>query len=850
MLRRLTGAELLGTAYVPPFDFFEGRENAHRVLAADYVTTDDGTGLVHIAPAFGEEDKVVTDAAGIEAVVPVDTRGEFDTTVPPYTGMLVFDANPQIIRDLRNRRPHTQALLLRHETYDHPYPHCWRCGNPLIQRAVDSWFVQVTQFRDRMVELNQQITWVPEHIKDGQFGKWLEGARDWSISRNRYWGSPIPVWVSDDPRYPRTDVYGSLDELERDFGVRPTDLHRPFVDELTRPNPDDPTGNSTMRRVPEVLDCWFESGSMPFAQVHYPFENADWFEHHYPGDFIVEYNGQTRGWFYTLHVLATALFDRPSFRSCVAHGIVLGDDGAKMSKSRKNYPDVNEVFERDGSDAMRWFLMASPILRGGNLVVTEQGIREGVRQAILPLWNTWYFLSLYANAAGRVGVVRTDSANVLDRYVLAKTAALVDGVTAALEVQDIAGACEQVRDHAEVLTNWYVRRSRERFWDGDADAIDTLHTVLEVTARVAAPLLPLTMEKVWQGLTGGRSVHLTDWPSPGDLPHDDGLVAAMDRVRQVASAALSLRKARGLRVRLPLARLTVAATDAATLQPFADILGDEVNVKDVVLTDDVAAYGRFEVAVNARACGPRLGGDTQKVIRAVKAGEWTANPDGTVEAGGITLLPGEFTERLVAADATGTAALPGNTGLVVLDTVRDARAGPGGSGPRRGPARPAGPPGRRSGGVGPDHADPGRTRAGRGRRARARDVRRGRGAGDVGGLRAGAGADPGRDGVGRPRGARARHACRPLTASCAYVPGSVPAPRPTRSADAGTGRADLRCSSPYAPGPSRGRPTRQSRWPWRRRSGYGAPTSGSSPGTARGTRSSRSAVTRTRCAPG
>jgi isoleucyl-tRNA synthetase len=368
-------------------------------------------------------------------------------------------------------------------------------------------------------------------------------------------------------------------------------------------------------------------------------------------------------------VLATALFDRPSFRSCVAHGIVLGDDGAKMSKSRKNYPDVNEVFDRDGSDAMRWFLMASPILRGGNLVVTEQGIREGVRQAVLPLWNTWYFLSLYANAAGRVGTVRTDSRNVLDRYVLAKTAALVDGVTAALEVHDIAGACEQVRDHAEVLTNWYVRRSRERFWDGDADAIDTLHTVLEATARVAAPLLPLTMETVWQGLTGGRSVHLADWPVRDELPHDDDLVAAMDRVRQVASAALSLRKARNLRVRLPLSRLTVAAADAARLEPFADVLRDEVNVKEVVLTDDVAAYGRFEVAVNARACGPRLGGDTQKVIRAVKAGEWTAGADGTVEAGGITLLPGEFTERLVAADASGTAALPGNTGLVVLDTA-------------------------------------------------------------------------------------------------------------------------------------------------------------------------------------
>jgi isoleucyl-tRNA synthetase len=666
VMRTFRGSELLGLSYAPPFNFFLGWENAHRVLSADYVTTEEGTGLVHIAPAFGEDDKAVTDAAGIPVVVPVDSKGEFDERVAPYAGMQVFDANPHIIADLKHGAPHALGVLLRHETYDHPYPHCWRCGNPLIQRAVDSWFVEVTKFRDRMVELNKQITWVPEHVRDGQFGKWLEGARDWSISRNRYWGSPIPVWVSDDPAYPRTDVYGSLDELERDFGVRPTDLHRPYIDDLTRPNPDDPTGRSTMRRVPEVLDCWFDSGSMPFAQVHYPFENAEWFEDHYPGDFIVEYNGQTRGWFYTLHVLATALFDRPSFRSCVAHGIVLGDDGQKMSKSRRNYPDVNEVFERDGSDAMRWFLMASPILRGGNLVVTEQGIREGVRQAILPLWNTWYFLSLYA---GRRGVRRTDSSHVLDRYVLARTAALVDELTAALDVYDIAGACERLRDHAEALTNWYVRRSRDRFWSGNDDAIDTLHTVLEVTCRAAAPLLPLTTEKIWQGLTGERSVHLADWPASDELPHDDALVTAMEKAREVASAALSLRKARGLRVRLPLARLTVAAVDAETLAPFADLLRDEVNVKDVVLTTDVAAHGRFEVAVNARACGPRLGGDTQKVIRAVKSGEWARGDDGTVTAAGIELLAGEFTEKLVAADPDSTTALPGSTGLVVLDTV-------------------------------------------------------------------------------------------------------------------------------------------------------------------------------------
>ncbi|SFO97831.1 isoleucyl-tRNA synthetase, partial [Saccharopolyspora antimicrobica] len=663
VVERFKGSDLLGTKYQPPFDFFVGRENAHQVLAADYVTTDDGTGLVHIAPAFGEEDKVVTDAAGIEPVVPVDAHGKFTAEVPPYEGLQVFEANKQIIRDLKD-----VGLLLRHETYDHPYPHCWRCDNALIQRAVSSWFVAVSKFKDRMVELNQQINWVPTHIRDGQFGKWLENARDWNISRNRYWGSPIPVWVSDDPNYPRTDVYGSLDELERDFGVRPKDLHRPEIDELTRPNPDDPTGKSTMRRVPEVLDCWFESGSMPFAQVHYPFENAEWFEHHYPGDFIVEYNGQTRGWFYLLHVLATALFDRPAFTNVVAHGIVLGDDKLKMSKSKKNYPDVNEVFDRDGSDAMRWFLMASPILRGGDLVVTEEGIRDGVRQSVLPLWNSWYFLALYANAEGVTGQFRVDSQHVLDRYVLAKTHELVGDVQAAMDSLDLAGACNTVRDFLEVLTNWYVRRSRDRFWAGDRDAIDTLHTVLEVTSRVVAPMLPLTAEAVWRGLTGGRSVHLTDWPLVDELPADAALVTAMDQVRQVCSSASALRKANKLRVRLPLAKLVVATAEADALRPFADLIRDEINVKELELTTEVAQHGHFEIAVNARAAGPRLGRDVQKVIKAVKAGEWSRTPGGAVVAAGIELQDNEFSERLVSTDPGAAAALPGDLGLVVLDT--------------------------------------------------------------------------------------------------------------------------------------------------------------------------------------
>jgi isoleucyl-tRNA synthetase len=664
---RYRGSELVGRCYTPPFDFFAGRPNAFQVLAADYVSTEDGTGIVHIAPAYGEEDKVVTDAAGIEPVTPVDAQGKFDQQVSPYAGMHVFDANHQIMRDLR-----AAGALLRYETYHHPYPHCWRCDSPLIQRAVNSWFVAVTQFKDRMVELNKQITWVPERVGEGQFGKWLENARDWSISRNRYWGSPIPVWVCDDPAYPRVDVYGSLDELERDFGVRPHDLHRPYIDQLTRANPDDPTGRATMRRVPEVLDCWFESGSMPFAQVHYPFANAEWFEHHYPGDFIVEYIGQTRGWFYTMHVLATALFDRPAFRTCVSHGIILGDDGQKMSKSKGNYPEVKDVFDRDGADAMRWFLLGSPLLRGGDLVVTEAGIRDAVRTAVLPLWNSWYFLALYANAAGVQGRWRTDSGHTLDRYVLAKTHDLVADVTARMDAYDLSGAAVSVREFLDVLTNWYVRRSRGRFWAGEQDAVDTLHTVLEVLCRVAAPLLPLTTEVVWRGLTGARSVHLTDWPSPAELPRDDGLVHAMDEARAVCSVALSLRKANKLRVRLPLSALTVAVPDAGGLRPFVDIIADEVNVKDVVLTSDVAAHGHFELAVNARAAGPRLGAVVQQVIRAVKAGDWTHDESGAVAAAGVQLLPGEYEQRLVCTESehphSAAAALPGGTGLVVLDT--------------------------------------------------------------------------------------------------------------------------------------------------------------------------------------
>jgi isoleucyl-tRNA synthetase len=662
----LTGTELAGRRYEPLFPYLAdadrfGTQDAFRVILSDDVTTEDGTGVVHMAPAYGEADALACNAAGIPTVLTVDEGARFTAVVPDFAGQHVFDANTPITAKLRE-----QGSLVRKETYTHSYPHCWRCRNPLIYKAVSSWFVAVSTFADRMVELNEQITWVPEHVKHGQFGKWLANARDWSISRNRFWGSPIPVWQSDDPDYPRTDVYGSLDELERDFGVRPDDLHRPAIDELTRPNPDDPTGKSVMRRVPEVLDCWFESGSMPFAQVHYPFENREWFDSHYPGDFIVEYIGQTRGWFYTLHVLATALFDRPSFTSCVSHGIILGNDGQKMSKSLRNYPDVNEVFDTFGSDAMRWFLMNSPVLRGGNLIVTEQGIREGVRQAILPLWNCWYFFALYANAEGYQATRSFRSENVLDRYVLAKVRTAVTEIGARLDVYDIGGACQLLRDLLEVVTNWYIRRSRSRFWAGEPAALDTLWTVLEAVGRAAAPLLPLTTEAVWRGLTGGDSVHLADWPDVSDFPADEELTGAMDLVRTVCSTALGLRKAHQLRVRLPLAALTIAHPDAKSLAPFTGLIADEVNVKAVELAEDPASLGRFELAVNPRVLGPRIGGQVQQVIRAVKAGEWSQAGDGILAAG-VQLEPGEYDLKLAAADQDSTSALPGNAGLIALD---------------------------------------------------------------------------------------------------------------------------------------------------------------------------------------
>lgn len=702
-----TGTQLAGLVYAPLFGYFVdaetyGTENAFRILADDYVTTEDGTGLVHQAPAYGEEDQRVNEAHGIPVVLSVDEGAKFlplfadetvgDGALKDIAGVQVFEANRTIIRALR-----AQGSLLHEQSYEHSYPHCWRCRTPLIYRAITSWYVKVTDFKDDMLRHNEEINWIPGNVKHGQFGKWLENARDWSISRNRYWGSPIPVWESDNPEYPRMEVYGSLDEIEAAFGELPrnaegeVDLHRPWIDELVRPNPDDPTGQSMMRRVEDVLDVWFDSGSMPYAQVHYPMKNKDWFDTHNPADFIVEYIGQTRGWFYTMHVLGTALFDRPAFKNVISHGIVLGSDGNKMSKSLQNYPDVNEVLDRDGSDAMRWFLMASPILRGGNLIVTEEGIREAARQAILPAWNVWHFFSLYANSAtdggnrpgGYQAQLRYTSTDPLDQYILAATGTLLRDIKGSLDDYNVSGATEAIRAYMETMTNWYIRRSRQRFFAEDTQALDTLYTVLEAFCRAAAPLMPMVAEEVWRGLTGGRSVHLTDYPDADLFPSGDEadqLQETMELVRTIASSGSSLRKSANRRVRLPLAELTVVVPRVERFtQAFTDILSDELNLKNIKLVDEANTSAEDfgisqQLTVNARAAGPRLGKDVQTVIKASKTDNWSVADDGTVIAGGIALEPAEYTLSTAVEEdpdnpASAVAVIP--QGFVILDTAVD-----------------------------------------------------------------------------------------------------------------------------------------------------------------------------------
>ncbi|MCB0211814.1 MAG: isoleucine--tRNA ligase [Anaerolineae bacterium] len=640
-LAEFSGSELVGKSYQPLLPYFADKksEGSFRILSADFVSDEDGTGIVHIAPAYGEDDFFLSRANGVPMVNPVNDTGDFDTTVPDFAGMNVFDANRPIIQKLK-----ADGLLHSQKTIDHSYPHDWRTDTPLIYRAIPSWYVDVTKFKKDMLAANQEINWYPPHVKNGAFGNWLEGARDWAISRNRFWGAPIPVWRCTADDCTAEVVVGSVDELKALSGIEElTDLHSHYVDKITFPCAD---CGAEMRRIPEVLDCWFESGSMPYGQIHYPFENKDWFQENFPADFIVEYIGQTRGWFYTLVVLSAALFNCPPFKNAIAHGILLGEDGRKMSKRLRNYPDVDETIAKYGADALRLYLMGHPVIDGNDSSIEGAGISEMLRRFVIPVWNAFSFLTRYAEIDQWQPVTGfADAPDVteptfsdLDRWIRSRTYALTYEVDEALSGYRLREAVGRLLDYIDDLNNWYIRRSRDRFWQAEKDgdklaAYQTLHEVMVLLCQVASPLAPFFTELMYKNLTGNESVHLTDWPMPDKSVIDEELNAKMAEVRQIASLGLAARAKVNIKVRQPLSKVTVRNNHQ--LGPVdIELIKDELNVKAVELRDDVSEYTEAIAKPNARVIGPQFGKETPQIMKAVKSNNFEALPDGSYKVAG------------------------------------------------------------------------------------------------------------------------------------------------------------------------------------------------------------------------
>ncbi len=623
------GKDFIDAEYEPLFPYFaqlsepefcaqktkqKCEKGAFRMFNADYVSTEDGTGIVHIAPAFGEEDHKVFAGSGVPEVEPIDAECKFTNEIPEYAGRFVKDCDKDIIVRLKN-----EGKLVKRDTIVHSYPHCWRCGSPLIYRGIGSWFVKVQDHHESLLKANSQIAWQPNHIKEGRFGKWLAGSRDWAVSRNRYWGNPIPIWRCDNPECKDAVCVGSRQELKDLSGIYPEDLHKQYVDKITFPCK---KCSGTMRRIPEVFDCWFESGSMPYAQQHYPFENKEYFEKHFPADFISEGLDQTRGWFYTLTILASHLFDKPAFKNCIVNGIVLASDGRKMSKSLRNFTDPVEAINKFGADAIRLFLMHSAVVKADEIRYSDDGVREILKSILIPWWNSYSFFVTYANIdkvtpTGHYFDSKLPS-NPLDAWLLSITQKLVSDVTKALDNYDLSAAIDPIVKFIDELNNWYIRRSRRRFWKSENDtdkteAYEALYIALKTLSLVAAPFVPFITEEMYLNLKTPKdkeSVHLCDYPVPNEKWINKELEFKMETVQKAVSMGHSLRNQFNLKNRQPLASVALVTRNSEEKRVLAEMeecIREELNVKKVEFHDREDELVEYKAKANFKVLGKELG---------------------------------------------------------------------------------------------------------------------------------------------------------------------------------------------------------------------------------------------------
>ena len=645
---RMKGTALKGRPYEPLFDFAKKRkpsDNAWKIYNDEYVSDESGTGLVHLA-CFGEDDVRIFNREGIPIFDPVDEEGNFMQDMEFIAGLNVMEANRPISQKLKEK-----GLMFRQETVEHSYPFCWRTDTPLIYKPISTWFVKVESFRDRMVEHNRKVHWVPGHIRDGRFGKWLENARDWAISRNRFWGTPLPIWKSEDGD---TLCFGSVEELENASGTKVPDLHKQHVDQLVIEHQ-----GKTYRRVTEVLDCWFESGSMPYGQQHYPFENKEVFEANFPANFICEGLDQTRGWFYTLVVIAQALFDKPAFHNCVVNGLILAEDGKKMSKRLKNYPDPTQMLDQYGADAIRLYMLNSPAVRGEDLRFSEKGLVETTRTLLLPLWNALAFLTTYARIDGWEPTsenLELPRNNPLDRWILSKLAGLIDEVRNQMDLYDLNRSVAPFVGFIDLLTNWYIRRSRRRFWKAGQgsdklEAYATLFQVLRNLSRVIAPFVPFIADGIHRALKqpgDPESVHLCLFPEKeAQMNRDSDLEQRMELVLSAVTMGRALRAKHQLKIRQPLRQITlITATPEAQriLEDLGELITDELNVKSVEISRDEKDLVELSAKANFKLLGRRMGKKMKSVSQAIAA----MSPDQIrdyLQQGSIELMVDEESTR-------------------------------------------------------------------------------------------------------------------------------------------------------------------------------------------------------------